>query len=44
MQFITKYAKANEIIMDASKPVDSIIVCIEGKINSKPVGSLFNDE
>lgn len=42
MQFVTKNAKMNEVLMEAEKPVNSLIICIEGKINSKPVGALFN--
>jgi hypothetical protein len=29
--------------MDIDKSVDALIICIEGKINTKPVGTLFND-
>jgi hypothetical protein len=29
--------------MDIEKPVDALIISIEGNINSKPVGTLFND-
>lgn len=29
--------------MDIEKPVDQLVICIEGKINGKPIGTLFND-
>lgn len=44
MQFVTKHAKAGGIIADCEKPINDLVICIEGKINSKPVGTLFNDE
>jgi hypothetical protein len=42
--FTTKYAKSNEIIMDIENPVDALVICIEGKINNLPIGTIFNDE
>jgi hypothetical protein len=30
--------------MDLDKPVDALVICVEGKINSYPVGTLLNDE
>ena len=44
MQFAAKFGKTNDLIMDMERPVDSIVICIEGKINSKPPGTIFNDE
>ncbi len=29
--------------MDMEKQVDALVISIEGKINSKPIGTLFND-
>jgi signal-transduction protein with cAMP-binding, CBS, and nucleotidyltransferase domain len=43
LQFSTKFANDKVIIMDIDKPVDALIICIEGKISSKPVGTIFND-
>lgn len=43
MQFVSRHTKDGGIIMQADKPVNSIVICIEGKINSKPVGTIFND-
>lgn len=43
MQFSAKFGKANDLVMDMEKPVDSIVICIEGKINHKPPGTIFND-
>jgi len=44
MQFTAKFGKANDVIIDMERSVDSIVICIEGKINSKPPGTIFNDE
>lgn len=43
MQFTAKMGRANDLIMDMERPVDSIVICIEGKINNKPPGTMFGD-
>ena len=42
LQFITKHTKTGGVVMEADKPVNALVICIEGKINNKPVGTLFN--
>ena len=44
LQFITKHTKVGGIIMESGRPINALIICVEGKINNKPVGTLFNDE
>ncbi len=43
LQFITKHTKIGGIIMESDKPANALIICVEGKINNKPVGTIFND-
>lgn len=43
-QFETKLAQAGDVIFKKNKPVDRLIINLEGRMNNHPVGMLMNDE